>query len=339
MLMTECRVPRPRRETEGGAAREATSPSTESARDQKSVESLEAGGLPVSASERLAEARSHHAYTSDLSVAELAAVRRVGFEPLGLVMGSSVYQIGAQWGYRWYGSSGGGYMQAYPCPHSWVHDGMRTGYNWEHTSYEQGILEARQLAMSRLTEEATALGAHGVVGVEMTLRQMEGTLHTIELTLFGTAVIRAGAPPLATPFTCHLSGQEVVKLLEAGYAPAALVMGVCAMEMDPGCGTEARGMSWGNVELPQFSDGVQACRDQAVRHLEEEATAVGDGVVGVQVDFAVRELPQEGKLADMRLVGTAVKRFERSDPPELSLPILRLTDRRHSLPLSARRGS
>ncbi|MGH9069173.1 MAG: hypothetical protein ACRD0J_17050, partial [Acidimicrobiales bacterium] len=62
------------------------------ARDHSSIESLEQGGLPVSARERLADmARSGSAWTSDLSVGELAAVRAAGFEPLGLVMGSSVY--------------------------------------------------------------------------------------------------------------------------------------------------------------------------------------------------------------------------------------------------------
>jgi uncharacterized protein YbjQ (UPF0145 family) len=325
------------RRTGESSADPAGSSASDLLRDERSLENLESGGLPVSALERLENSRERHAYTSDLSVAELVAIRRVGFQPLGLVMGSSVYQMGAQWGYRAYGVAAGGYVQAYPCPHAWMHEGMRTGYNWEHTTYEQGIREARDLAMSRLIEETRALGAHGVVGVEMTLRHLEGTLHTIEMTLIGTAVACPSATPLQEPFTCHLSGQDVAKLLEAGFAPSALVMSVCALEMDPGCGTEARGMAFGNVEMPQFSDGVQACRDQAVRRLETEAASFGDAVVGVQVDFAVRELPGEAKLADMRLVGTAVRLFERRDPPSLSLPILRLSDRRHSLPLSARR--
>ncbi|MGH9131012.1 MAG: heavy metal-binding domain-containing protein [Acidimicrobiales bacterium] len=298
------------------------------ARTSASIEALEAGGLPVSARERLADAeRAGAAWTSDLSVAELAAVRGAGFTPLGLVMGSSVYHIGAQWGYGYYGAYGGGFSSVWYCPHGYPHEDMRTGYNWEHTLHERGMVAARDLAMSRLGMEAQALGAHGVAGVRLKLDRSQGLAGVIEFTAVGTAIHRVGAPALSFPFTSHLSGQELGKLMSTGYVPCALVMGLCAIEVDPGCGTEFRMGSWSNTELPQLSDAAKSCREIAVQRLEAEASRVGgDGVIGVDVEFSIHELPGEAKLLELRAIGTAVRRFSAGPLEEPPLAMMRLRD-------------
>lgn len=45
------------------------------------------------ARERIADMRAHKLFTSDLSVSEVVLVREAGFDPVGLVMGTSIYQI------------------------------------------------------------------------------------------------------------------------------------------------------------------------------------------------------------------------------------------------------
>jgi len=302
----------------------------ETRRDAQSVEALEHGGLPVSATQRIAESEARGgAWTSDLSVAELAAVRHWGFEPAGLVMGSSVYHLGSQWGRTWYGSFGGAYGKPYPCPHGYyMSNEHRTGYNWEHTVHEQGMRSARDLAMQRLVEEARELGAHGVVGVRLTFKHMEGVNAAVEFTAVGTAIRRPGAEPLQIPFTSHLSGQEFGKLMSAGYVPVALVMGICAMEVDPGCGMEWNMSSWGNVELDQPTDAAQSCREIAVMHLEREAEAFrADGVVGVTANFSAHELSGEVTVFQLLCIGTAVARYTEAPLPEPPLPMLRLAAR------------
>ncbi|MGH9065529.1 MAG: heavy metal-binding domain-containing protein [Acidimicrobiales bacterium] len=299
------------------------------ARTAASIEALEQGGLPESARARLADAeRAGGAWTSDLSVAELAAVRAAGFEPLGLVMGSSVYHIGAQWGYRYYGSAGGGYSSVWYCPHGFAHEDMRTGYNWEHTLHERGMVAARDLAMSRMGQEAQMLQAHGVAGVRLKFSRPEGVSGLVEFTAVGTAVHRPGAAPLSFPFTSHLSGQELGKLIGTGYVPGALVMGICAIEVDPGCGMEWRMGSWSNTELPQVAEAAQQCREIAVRRLEDEAGQVGDGVIGVTVDFSIHELQGGANLLELSALGTAVRRFSAAPLPEPPLAMMRLADRR-----------
>ena len=58
--------------------------------DPKSV-----SGIPASGVERLEQNRQG-LYTSDLSVNEFLLVTEAGFDPVGLVVGSSIFHIGIQ---------------------------------------------------------------------------------------------------------------------------------------------------------------------------------------------------------------------------------------------------
>ncbi|MCW2525521.1 MAG: hypothetical protein JWM76_381, partial [Pseudonocardiales bacterium] len=71
-------------------------------------------------------------FTSDLSVNEFLLVREAGFRPVGLVLGSSIYHIGAQ--------------------------NSNWGKNMELTVLSQAMYHARELAMTRMEAEAYALG-------------------------------------------------------------------------------------------------------------------------------------------------------------------------------------
>ena len=79
---------------------------------EASAAELSAGRLPMRAQWRLAEQRQRAergepgSFTSDLTVEEFAAIRSVGFSPVGQVMGSAVYNVG--WAY-----SGCGYYGYY----------------------------------------------------------------------------------------------------------------------------------------------------------------------------------------------------------------------------------
>src|SRR5215470_7228666 len=89
-------------------------------------------GIPAHARERLAsgrgEAGHRSLFTSDLSVNEFLLVREAGFDPLGLVIGSSIYHIG------------------------WQRPGLRDSLELEVLT--QAMYEARDLAITRMDEEA-----------------------------------------------------------------------------------------------------------------------------------------------------------------------------------------
>jgi uncharacterized protein YbjQ (UPF0145 family) len=315
-------------------------------RQLESIAALERGDLPLAARDRIEEMRQPGAaWTSDLSVAELSAIRHAGFEAVGMVMGSSVYRIAAQWGYsNVFGNAGFmtvgqgvfgggavplrvGFVQRYPCPHGYgMGTDHRWGINWEHTTYEDGLVAARDAALARIIEEARDLGAHGVVGVRLIRRHLEGVGSSLEFTLIGTAIRRTGGPPLARPFMSHLDGVAFSKLLHGGYVPVALVVGIGAVEIDPGCGTEWLLRSWNNVRIDQVSDGIEAARLLGIQRLEEEIETVdADGAVGVDIDFVNHAVGTGALLSELVCVGTAVRRYAKDPLDEVPLPIMRLS--------------
>ncbi|HEY1467046.1 MAG TPA: heavy metal-binding domain-containing protein [Acidimicrobiales bacterium] len=309
-----------------------------------------AGDLPEAARTRLAEgAAPGGTWTSDLSVSELSAVERCGFTPAGMVVGMTVYQFGLQ-GYGLYRSSGtmggssmgslymtpawaGGYQKAYVCQHATY--GHLPGYNYEDLWYEQGLTEAYTIAIDRLREEAALLEAHGVVGVRYESRRLplSTSAPVIEIRMVGTAIRRQGSPLLSEPFTSHLSGQQFAKLMDTGWVPGAMVVGVGAIRSYGGCvvgdGTASSAGAFGQYQSGEFrqrSDAIQHCRRFAVDRLETHATGYGERVVGVDVAAQFHSTMEDTMLVENVMLGTAVRRFRPISDPQPARVTVGLAD-------------
>ena len=153
--------------------------------------------LPADALRRLQETEEpggKRLFTSDLSVNEFLLVEEAGFTPLGLVMGSSIYQIGIQTR-RWSQST-------------------------ELDKLTQAMYTARELAMARMEEEADVLGADGIVGVRLDVNYYEWGKSTAEFIAVGTAVKAKDGSSWRNvegkPFTSDLSGQDFWTLVASG---------------------------------------------------------------------------------------------------------------------------
>jgi uncharacterized protein YbjQ (UPF0145 family) len=257
----------PKETPEQRAAREAAE-----ARDAASIASLERGGLPIRAQERLKQERGPDGrpiiWTSDLSVSELLASRSINFEPVSQVFGSSVYRMAYQVGQWSYSSSG------------------------EITSFSQALYHARSLALGRLLEEATALGAHGVIGVRLEHKEYEWGANLLEFSALGTAVrLRNWQGKLPLPFTSDLSGQEFVKVLHAGYVPVTLAMGCVAYYIATSWNDEYAKRSWVNQEMTAYTQGVYRARHLAFSRMSDDARRVhADGVIGSDIHMKVEEV-------------------------------------------------
>jgi uncharacterized protein YbjQ (UPF0145 family) len=222
--------------------------------------------LPPDARRRLEELATKGGkaglFTSDLSVNEFLLVKEAGFDPRGLVFGSSIYHIGLQ-GRSWSKSR-------------------------ELESLSQAMYTARELAMSRMEAEADVLGADGIVGVRLDVNFYEWGKHSAEFIAIGTAVSshdgtswRTGA---GKPFTSDLSGQDFWTLVQAGYLPLGLVMGTCVYHVaHRGVGT-ALGAMGSSQELANFTQALYEARELAMARMQEEAEQLGaEGIVGVQL--------------------------------------------------------
>ncbi len=72
--------------------------------------------------------------------------------------------------------------------------------NAELPHFTQALYEARELAMTRMQEEARVLGAEGIVGVQLIEKSHFWGSHVIEFLAIGTAVRPVpGAAPMEKP--------------------------------------------------------------------------------------------------------------------------------------------
>jgi uncharacterized protein YbjQ (UPF0145 family) len=218
--------------------------------------------LPKDAEHRLEELRQGF-FTSDLSVNEFLLVKEAGFHPLGFVMGSSIYHTGFQ-GRRWSKSQ-------------------------ELSKLTEAMYNARELAMTRMEEEADELGADGVVGVRLDVNYYEWGSDAAEFIALGTAVkAEDGASyrnRLGKPFTSDLSGQDFWTIMQTGYVPQGLVMGTCVYHIAHRGLGQTLGSMGQNVELPNFTQALYEARELAMTRMQDEGNRLGaTGIVGVRLE-------------------------------------------------------
>jgi uncharacterized protein YbjQ (UPF0145 family) len=108
-------------------------------------------------------------FTSDLSGQDFWTIMQTGHVPQGLVLGNCVYHIAHR-----------GIMQTLGS----------VGQNVELPNFTQALYDARELAMTRMQEEAEELGSTGIVGVRLEEKSHQWGSHTIEFLALGTAVVK-----------------------------------------------------------------------------------------------------------------------------------------------------
>jgi uncharacterized protein YbjQ (UPF0145 family) len=293
----------------GGLPRDPAAEQAQAQRDQDSLERLAQGHIPLNAAERLATLKatdpSTLAFASDLSVQEYALLHSLGIVPITLVMGSSIYQVGWQ----------GTYYMVPTEIHSLSH-----AYN-----------ESRRLALGRLLEETTLVGADAVVGVRIEQGRHDFAAGSVEFVAIGTAVrlppaLRGSDGPVLT----DLEGQEFWQLCAAGIRPVGIAAHT-SVHYVPASWQTARAMgggmfggSWANQELGDFTQGVYDAREKAMAYVTQQASALGaDGIIGVKLDehASGRRVSRGGIECDdmiitFHVIGTAV----REDPSLASGP-------------------
>ena len=178
-------------------------------------------------------------FTSDLSGQDFWTLMQTGHVPQGLVMGTCVYHIAHRKLTQALGSM---------------------GQNVELPNFTQALYEARELAMTRMQDEAGQLNASGIVGVRLEEKSHQWGSHTIEFLSIGTAVTKTtGEVTLPQALDHHLARQlmsqssaelpeaavrrfssgafssgltvpDFAACLQLGLEPVGLVQGFCVMQ-------------------------------------------------------------------------------------------------------------
>jgi uncharacterized protein YbjQ (UPF0145 family) len=256
------------------------------------------GGVPVDAVSRLRRMRGEGGaplFTSDLSVSEFVLLEQMGWRPLGLVLGSSIYHVGIQYG-NFYQNQELQYLTA-------------------------AMYEARELAMSRMEEEADVLGADGIVGVRLEVGGYAWAENALEFTAVGTAVKAPGADGWRTrdnkPFTSDFSVQDFYKLVTStGYVPRELVLGNCVYHIAHQGFSQMMRTIGTNIELKNYTEAIYDARELAMSRMQAEAEAHGaDGIVGMQI--VEKTHIWNPHVIEFMAIGTSVEK--RGEPKEVPL--------------------
>ena len=246
---------------------------------------------PVAA-HRLAE--GPRIFTSELSVAEFSLLEQMGCQALGFVMGTSIYHVGWQQNFR---------------------------QNQEVQVLSQAMYASRELAMSRMQGEADALGADGIVGVQLEWKGVPWSAEAVEFIAFGTA-IKAPAgdnwkmPGTGRAFTSDLSVDDFYRLVGTGYVPVAFVLGTCVYHI----AVQSLRQMWGqmarNTEMAVQTQGLYEAREIAMTRMQAEAERDGaTGIVGVRV--SEHRFGWESHITEFLALGTSVRR---DGTPSLARP-------------------
>jgi uncharacterized protein YbjQ (UPF0145 family) len=240
-------------------------------------------------------------FTSAPDVSGFAALRTLGFDPVGRVAGTAVFRPAR--------SFAACSRRARLTP---VVD----------EAVEQFERQARRLAFDRMRRQCTAAGGHGVVGVGLTIRPFLGD--TLEYVASGTAVRAGTARPArkTQPFTAGVGAADLVKLLRAGWMPVALVSGV-AVRVVHDVSSDLELATLNNVELSLPTNLVRAARRAARAALAAEAARVGGHTVILDdIGLTVEDQPcyiggsggdveSEDRLVRAAMTGTAIVALHR----------------------------
>jgi uncharacterized protein YbjQ (UPF0145 family) len=253
--------------------------------------------LPSGAAERLRAMRGageHPAFfTSDLTIDEFLLVEQAGFEALGLVLGSSIYHVGFQW--------------------------QKWSVSQELPVLTRAMYDARELAMTRMEEEADLLGADGIVGVRLVFKEYAMEDGVLEFQAIGTAIRhreRKGSFRTKDnrPFTSDLSGQDLWKLVRAGYRPVSLAMGACVYHIAHLSFMQTLKQAGRNQEMKVYTEATYAARELALERMQAEAVQRGgSGVVGARVEES--NWGWGANAIEFFAVGTAVTRMDGAAEP------------------------
>ncbi|MFC5905842.1 heavy metal-binding domain-containing protein [Streptacidiphilus monticola] len=268
-----------------------------------------------------------------LSTGEFAALRSVGFEPVGLVMGSAVYHV------AYYGP----YGDCFDCRYA---DAGRYGRGYYPSAVAlsgtgapsaalvQVLDTARRTAIGRMATECAALGGDGVVAAQLTMVPFPSAPNCLEFKVIGTAVRAAGPIRPRWPFTSHLDGLGFAKLVTAGWVPVQLLVGMSVGVRHDDYQTLQQKRSRVNREMHGWSELIRRVRADARTQLSLQVAGYGaDGVI--LADAALRhweqpcprvrgEEEQVDHITDCLMIGTAIARFAATPSAAGTLSVLSL---------------
>jgi uncharacterized protein YbjQ (UPF0145 family) len=247
--------------------------------------------------------------TSDLSIDEELALHSIGWEPVELVCGASVYSVPVgvwNWGQGEIAYASSAYARSFAA------------------------------ASDRIHRECAKAGGHGVVGVHV---EVEVHRYHVDVALLGTGVRPVGSKKASAQsvFVSDLSGRDFSLLVAAGWAPLGLAVGASFVYAPRRSAGVVLKQTSQNVELTNFTEAMYSARESAMERMQESALAMrGTGVVEVKVKEGPMEFAHHavGFAAFGTVVRLAAERHQGLEP----MMILPLDDPVRDFDVTSLRG-
>src|SRR5215469_8558756 len=228
-------------------------------REEDTVAGTDGDWLPDVAKARLARYDATGLKTSLLSVAGAVGIESVGLHPVGEVMGCIVQNIGWTGGMN-YGM--GGFVGSV-----------------SFQPYVQALYHGYDTALGRMTTEAKAMGADGIVGIRLTRSALAESTH--EFMALGTAVRARSQRRPRRLFTTDLPGQDLAKLMHAGWVPVRIAIGIAVESQFLDWASRSQmSMMAGNTEVGAYTQLINRVRAKARQSFAGHArSARADGAI------------------------------------------------------------
>ncbi|HEY3749151.1 MAG TPA: heavy metal-binding domain-containing protein [Pseudonocardiaceae bacterium] len=248
--------------------------------------------LPDAARARMARYDEIGLKTSLLSVAGTVGVESVGLKPVGEVMGCIVQNIGWTGGLN-YGM--GGYVGSV-----------------SFQPYVQALYHGFDTALARMTTEAKSMNADGIVGIRLTRSRLGESSQ--EFVALGTAVRAESTRRPRRVFTTDLAGQDVAKLMQAGWVPTRIAIGIAVESqfLDWASRSQMSVMA-GNTEVTAYTQLINRVRAKSRQSFASHARGTrADGAI--VASMGLRSWHQEAGnapllCAEASIFGTTIARF------------------------------
>jgi uncharacterized protein YbjQ (UPF0145 family) len=233
-------------------------------------------------------------FSTSASGQELYCQVDAGFTPHGFVFGNVAYSIGV-------GGNVGGFFR-----------GLRRG---EVTQYSQIFDRTRHLALERIKAEAKGMGANAVIGIETEIMPLLGAQ---EMMMIGTA---SSHPALkgqeGDPVTSDMTNEELWNMVNLGYLPIRLVMGVSVYSLGLSGGILAGLKSLVGGQVKGLTEVLYEAREKALERIERDAEQCGaEEVIGIKT----RVYDLGGGLVEFMVIGTAVRKVKGVGTETKALP-------------------
>ncbi len=233
-------------------------------------------------------------FSTSADVQQLYCQMDSGFQPLHFVFGNVAYSIGL----------GGN-----------IFGTMKRFSRGEVAEFTEIFDKTRHLTLSRIQKEARNHGANAVIGIETTISPLLGAQ---EMMMVGTASHHSALEAFkGRPATSDMTNEEMWNMVNLGFLPIQLVMGVSVYSLGFRGGIASALQTLGGGEVTGLTEMLYEAREKALERIERDAEKCGaDEVVGVKI----RVYDIGGGLVEFMAMGTAVKKMPGVTTKSPSLP-------------------